>query len=141
MNKPSPSTAKGKGRIARPTHFNLRGYENLRVEFINASGELEYVFEFQRDVSDTPQVSFEVVKLSQTLVYEKVTAPPNRKVKYHTARISMPEGNAFEVTFTVDNAPLFIVQIEGDITEQAAWFVTYDGAGNELSALGIERKP
>jgi hypothetical protein len=53
----------------------------------------------------------------------------------------MPKGKVFEVQFTIDGVPRFVVQIEGDITEQAAWFVTYDGAGNELSALGIERKP
>jgi len=139
MNKRPP--AKGKGRTTRPTPFNLRGFENLEVEFINHRGELAYRFRLDREPNDgATDVYFEIVSLAQTFTLDGVIAPMNPNAKKHKAKIKMPKGERFDVDFVIDGQRRFVVQLNNDGDDSAAWFTVFDVSGHELSALSIARK-
>ncbi|MGA9773665.1 MAG: hypothetical protein WBV94_31835 [Blastocatellia bacterium] len=118
--------------------FNLLNYKKLNIMF--TGGDVDFVIDFKgsADIEDGGMVNLYVSSTTpQLLEFSKIPVPMKAKAQSKNWQIEIDTDESDEIKFSLDDQPLFIVQIDSD--DLSVWFKSYDLAGTEMSALCIQK--
>ncbi|MCI0485028.1 MAG: hypothetical protein L0229_00230 [Blastocatellia bacterium] len=95
--QPQPDKLKPSSQ-PRPTVFDLCDYTGLYLEFVIGRDTI-FIFDFDRQPYEAPQVNFEVIGQVETFLHRKgFYAPPSKSAKHHTGLIEIDKDGSMIFT-------------------------------------------